>query len=325
MKVAINCPQCQHRLKLKPELLGKKVKCRCGAIMRLPRSLDQNAPQSVAKSDPYTATALKPAPAPQPNPIPPANTPSAQGVSAPVDNLYGLPPISSDDPFDVDDLPPLAAAPAPATTYQQQPAAQPVNQQQPAAQPVNQQQPAAQPVNQQQPAAQPVNQQFQTAAQSPMAQLPPPVVNPAPSQPQAIPSFQAPATHPDMAQAQQPMPTQAQALFLHQQYPAQPNPATTAANPYAGQSQSARPGRKNEDELLAPYLEDQSWREPSESESFEGGLVNGGIIGGIFLILLGVILFSVIWILGYIWPYALVLVVLGIISFIKGAIDLACR
>lgn len=56
MKFVIRCHECRERLKLKDEMLGKKIRCRCGALMRLPKSLEGMESESASGAAPPVTT-----------------------------------------------------------------------------------------------------------------------------------------------------------------------------------------------------------------------------------------------------------------------------
>ena len=48
MNFVVNCRGCKATLKLKEKHLGRRVQCRCGAVMRMPKSMGPAAPASRA-------------------------------------------------------------------------------------------------------------------------------------------------------------------------------------------------------------------------------------------------------------------------------------
>ena len=106
MKFAINCPECNARLQLSDKHLGKKVKCRCGALMRLPKSLtpDDSTNQT-------SGTGRQSAPSPQlsssPRPAAHSNVPTAQ--PAPAEGTAS-PSVSTPIPTDANLAVPTTAA-----------------------------------------------------------------------------------------------------------------------------------------------------------------------------------------------------------------------
>ena len=108
--------------------------------------------------------------------------------------------------------------------------------------------------------------------------------------------------------------------------PYQGYPGQAEYGGYPGAAHAAPPPenrRLSDDELLAGYLEDTSWKEPDQYSqcnedggyfAFEGGIINGGLIGGGLAVLAGAALFIIPLMYGWIVPYSLVLVVIGMIA-----------
>jgi hypothetical protein len=95
--------------------------------------------------------------------------------------------------------------------------------------------------------------------------------------------------------------------------------------PQAPTGQVAQP-KRSDAEVLSGYLEDESWRRPDSYSknddgglfSFESGLLNSGVIGGLIAMLAGILLFFVPMLFGVWFPYSGILFVLGVIGVIRG-------
>ena len=79
--------------------------------------------------------------------------------------------------------------------------------------------------------------------------------------------------------------------------------------------------QQSEDALLNQYLHDEDWKKPDPNDgdggSLESGMMNAGFLGGLFLFVGGIVVFGALWISGWIWPYALVISALGLVSMLK--------
>lgn len=91
------------------------------------------------------------------------------------------------------------------------------------------------------------------------------------------------------------------------------------------QGQPAAAPRRSDDQVLAGYIKDESWKKPDSASqreggffAFESGILNGGTIGGMLAILAGIVLFVVPLLFGYIVPYSLILIVLGLVGVFRG-------
>ncbi|MEQ8788637.1 MAG: hypothetical protein RIC55_20170 [Pirellulaceae bacterium] len=109
-----------------------------------------------------------------------------------------------------------------------------------------------------------------------------------------------------------------------------PAPYGAPPNPYAA-SQPAQAPRPTDDQLLAGYLKDESWKQPDkysqssgESEggifSFESGILNAGVVGGLAAMLIGIVWFVGGLACGIIFFYAPVLILLGLVGIIRGVL-----
>jgi predicted RNA-binding Zn-ribbon protein involved in translation (DUF1610 family) len=94
-KLTFNCPKCQKRWTWKPEIAGKKVKCKCGGVFAVPTN-----PPSGAKSGPVKVSVSAPQESSRSSAAASAAGPNSQiapmtkGVKPPKqeDSLYGLAP-----------------------------------------------------------------------------------------------------------------------------------------------------------------------------------------------------------------------------------------
>ena len=96
----------------------------------------------------------------------------------------------------------------------------------------------------------------------------------------------------------------------------QPNPAVTKPK------SKKKKKRKSDADVLAQYLKDDDWKKPDGNSpekddgyfSFEGKILNGGVIGGCLAMLLAVVWFFGGLAAGFIFFYPPVLFVIGLIS-----------
>lgn len=87
MSIKIQCPQCSEKYNAGEEYIGKRFKCRCGALVEVPE-----LGAFFRKPDPANAPAEKSSPLPQPPPTASAPLPNREKQSeAPEKNLNPAP------------------------------------------------------------------------------------------------------------------------------------------------------------------------------------------------------------------------------------------
>ena len=303
--IRFKCPSCEKLLQVPDQQAGKKAKCACGTVTRIPQPKSAHTPVAVpvAQAAPTAVPVAKPIPS---SPQPPAmlTCPACSAkLRAPAGSEGKKIRCKCGHVFVNSGASPPTPSAVPVATPIAQPAGIPV------ATPIAN--PAAIPV------AAPVARPAGTPVATPVAGAAPvPVAQPAPLQPAAPPpggdnSWLDDLPNPAATSSFRPAGPAAMA----------PRPAAPAAAPNGVQNyQNAIAGQHLHN--AAVEQREKAILDMERGSSGGGSMLNGGVIGGLLMMILSAVWFVGGLMAGFIFFYPPVLFVIGLASFIGGLFGL---